>query len=219
MATMRVFELARKLKITSKELLAKLKELKIDATSHMASLEDGDISKVKKSLAPKKKMVRKKAEPKKAAKKPAKKVSARKKTTAGKATTKTKATRTRTGVKRRTVAARKVQEKEEVGGAAEQAVAVKEPPAALEPVREAPPKEPLEIDETITVVEFAEKLGIGLDELILELMDHNVLATKNQNLDVQVAREVAQKHGVAVRVTTPEDEIILVEKEDDPALL
>jgi len=233
MATMRVFELARKLKITSKELLAKLTELKIDASSHMASLEDKDINKVKKSLAPKKKAVRKKAGPKKAAKKPAKKVLTRKKkTTTAKtktttARTKTKTTRTRTPAKKRPVTTRKVRKKtqpkvphKKAAARVERAVAVEEPPAAPEPVRLVPPKKkPVDLDETITVAELAEKLGLRLDELILELMDHNVLASKNQTLDLLIAKEVAQTHGFVVRITTPEEEIFLEEKEDDPALL
>ena len=219
MATMRVFELARKLKITSKELIKKLSELKIDVSSHMASLEETDISKLKKSLVPKKKAVKKKAATKKkAAKKPAKK-----------APTKTKTTRTRTPTKKRTVTTRRVRKKEPpkekekkaaAVAAVEPAVAVEAPPAPSKPVHEAPPKKkPLQIDETTTVGEFAEKLGIGLDEVILELMDHNVLASKNQILDCLVAKGIAEEHGFVVRITTPEEEIILEDKEDDPALL
>jgi len=216
---MRVFELARKLKITSKELIKKLSELKIDVSSHMASLEETDISKLKKSLVPKKKAVKKKAATKKkAAKKPAKK-----------APTKTKTTRTRTPTKKRTVTTRRVRKKEPpkekekkaaAVAAVEPAVAVEAPPAPSKPVHEAPPKKkPLQIDETTTVGEFAEKLGIGLDEVILELMDHNVLASKNQILDCLVAKGIAEEHGFVVRITTPEEEIILEDKEDDPALL
>jgi translation initiation factor IF-2 len=230
---MRVFELAKKLKVSSKELLSRLRELKIDVTSHMARLEENDITKVKKSLAPKKKAVRKKAEPKKPTKKPVKKVTTRKKkatTAKTKARTKatTKTTRTRTPTKKRTATTRRARKKElpkaqekQAAAAVGQAVAVEERPAAREPaVREVPPKKkPVEIDETTTVGEFAQKLGVGLDELILELMDYNVLASKNQNLDFLIAKEVALGHGCTVRITTPEEEIFLEEKEDDPALL
>jgi len=50
MAKIRVYELAKKLNLTNRALLAKLKALDIEVKSHMSSLEDEDISKVKASL-------------------------------------------------------------------------------------------------------------------------------------------------------------------------
>ncbi len=48
MAKIRVYELAKDLKMTNKALLSKMKELKIEVKSHMSSLQDSDISKIKK---------------------------------------------------------------------------------------------------------------------------------------------------------------------------
>jgi len=48
MAKIRVYELAKDLNMTNKALLNKIKELKIEVKSHMSSLKDSDISKIKK---------------------------------------------------------------------------------------------------------------------------------------------------------------------------
>jgi len=262
MATMRVFELAKKLQVTSKELLAKLKEMRIDASSHMASLQDADVKKVKKSFAAEKKKATEKtakaepktktkaapkgkakprpkaepkAKPKEATKKTVKTSPATKKKAAtakprkGAATAKTKtATRTKAVTKPRTQ--RRGRRPAASGKAA---AGVKGPPGAAATVvkgrgrrkgrvAEAPPVKPprtLEFDEATTVGELAEKMGVRLNDLILELMDYDMLATKNQVLDVQTIREVGQKHGFAVRLPTLEEDVFLKEEEDDPALL
>ncbi len=50
MAKIRVYELAKKLNLTNRALLTKLKALDIEVKSHMSSLEDEDVSKVKASM-------------------------------------------------------------------------------------------------------------------------------------------------------------------------
>ncbi len=55
MAKIRVYELAKDLNMTNKALLNKMKELKIEVKSHMSSLENSDIGKIKKMLLGKKK--------------------------------------------------------------------------------------------------------------------------------------------------------------------
>ncbi|MEX1314183.1 MAG: translation initiation factor IF-2 [Desulfotignum sp.] len=50
MAKLRVYELAKDLNMTNKALLNKLKELNIDAKSHMSSLDDSAVKQVKTSL-------------------------------------------------------------------------------------------------------------------------------------------------------------------------
>ena len=226
MPAMRVFELARKLRITSNELLGKLKELKIDATSHMTSLKEADVSKIEKSLAPKKRTARKKAAPKKPAKKTTTKAAPRKKATATKKTTAMKKTaasrKTRTRPKKEPVAVHKPEEEEKLVRTSAVAVTVKEKPAPVPKPAKAPPAEPtkiLELDEATTAGELADKLGIAVNELILKLMDYDILASKNQILDVQTIRTVAEKHGFAVRFATSEEEILLQEEADEPALL
>lgn len=50
MAKIRIYELAKDLNMTNKALLDKLRELQIEVKSHMSSLEDSDVAKVKKDL-------------------------------------------------------------------------------------------------------------------------------------------------------------------------
>lgn len=50
MAKIRVYELAKDLNMTNRALLNKMKELKIEVKSHMSSLEDSDVSAIKRSL-------------------------------------------------------------------------------------------------------------------------------------------------------------------------
>jgi len=232
MATMRVFELARKLKISSKELLAKLKEMKINASSHMASLKDVDVNKVEKSLAAGTKTLEKpKPKPKKTAQKGGVAQAPRRKAGARKPGVKARPARTRTRARPRPVVTERSEE--EPAGAVAQATAVVEAaPARVEPVVERPvtpplvvapapvkPTKSLELDEATTVGELAEKLGIALNQLILELMDFEILASKNQVLDIQTVRKVAQKHGFAVHFATSEEAMLLEEEADDVALL
>lgn len=54
MAKIRVYELAKKLNMTNKALLSKLKAMNIDVKSHMSSLEDEDVDRIKESLFGKK---------------------------------------------------------------------------------------------------------------------------------------------------------------------
>nr|WP_320016461.1 translation initiation factor IF-2 [uncultured Desulfobacter sp.] len=55
MAKVRVYELAKDLNMTNKQLLEKLKELEIDAKSHMSALGNSDVAAVKQNLSGKKK--------------------------------------------------------------------------------------------------------------------------------------------------------------------
>ncbi|MFP4193991.1 MAG: translation initiation factor IF-2 [Desulfobacterales bacterium] len=50
MAKRRVFELARELNMTNKELLDKMQELKIDVSSHLGSLEDDTVRQIKNEI-------------------------------------------------------------------------------------------------------------------------------------------------------------------------
>ncbi|WP_321495366.1 translation initiation factor IF-2 [uncultured Desulfobacter sp.] len=55
MAKVRVYELAKDLNMTNNQLLEKLKELKIDAKSHMSALDNSDVAAIKQHLFGKKK--------------------------------------------------------------------------------------------------------------------------------------------------------------------
>ena len=48
---MKAYELAKELKITSKDLIERAKKLGIELSSHLSSLEDDQVSKIKKSYS------------------------------------------------------------------------------------------------------------------------------------------------------------------------
>ncbi len=54
MAKIRVFELARDLNMTTKELMVKLEEMEVEVSTHMSSLEDDAVSRIKGTLFSKK---------------------------------------------------------------------------------------------------------------------------------------------------------------------
>ncbi len=264
MARVRVFELAKKLKLTSKELLDKLRAAGIEVKSHMSGVDE---TQVQKALS--------------AAKKPRKKKAVK---------TKAKPTRKKTAVSKKKAAPAKTRAKT-VSKKSKQdetvAVAVAEPETATAPtieeiepekvrgitvasdgtiisvgkarkttkepkrsgsgvaVAEAPAKDRaaagaapealtaeeegqtlvaetervIEIDEVVTVEELAKKLDVETNDLILEMMDQDILATKNQILDVAVARQIASTHGCEIRVMTMEEDLFVDDEEFDPSKL
>ncbi len=108
--------------------------------------------------------------------------------------------------------------KPRTGPAGRRAEAAKAPPKA-EDAQEKPESQEIEIDEAVTVGELAQKLGLAVNDFILELMDHEILASKNQKLDVELAKQIGERHGFAVRVTTSEEYALLAEEKDDPSSL
>jgi translation initiation factor IF-2 len=86
---------------------------------------------------------------------------------------------------------------------------------APEPVKEeapvevkAPPKKTISIIGDINVKELSEKLEVKVGDVIKELMRLGILATINQRIDVNVAREVAKVFNI---------EVIAKMKEEGPA--
>lgn len=53
MSKVRVYELAKELNISSKEIITKLEKNNIEVSNHMSTLEDSDVAMIKKSFAPK----------------------------------------------------------------------------------------------------------------------------------------------------------------------
>ena len=70
----------------------------------------------------------------------------------------------------------------------------------------------LEVQEGMTVEELSNAMEIGVNDVILELMEHNVLATKNQQLSIDLIRQIAEVHGFEVRAIIPEEDEALAEE-------
>lgn len=72
------------------------------------------------------------------------------------------------------------------------------------------------VSEGMTVEALAEALGLTVSDLILELMDENVLATKNQTLELELIRKIAARHDFEVQTIIPEEEEVFAEEPDNP---
>ncbi|CCO09424.1 translation initiation factor IF-2 [Desulforamulus hydrothermalis] len=84
-----------------------------------------------------------------------------------------------------------------------------------------PDKRPVQIGETVTVQELAEKLKKTAAEVIKKLMNLGVLATINQEIDFDTAALIAGEYGVEaeLKVAVDKEALIMTEPEDDPAQL
>ena len=80
-------------------------------------------------------------------------------------------------------------------------------------------REVLEVSEQMSVEELAEALDIPVNDIILDLMDLNILATKNQSLDLDTIRLIAERREVDVHCIIPEESEVIAEEPDDPATL
>ena len=78
-------------------------------------------------------------------------------------------------------------------------------------------REVIEVEDRMTVEQLAEAVEVSVNEIILDLMDLNILANKNQTLNVDVIRQIAERRGFEVEVMIPEEEDVLAEEPDEPA--
>ena len=74
----------------------------------------------------------------------------------------------------------------------------------------------LEVENRMTVEDLAQAMDVPVNDIILDLMDHNVLATKNHALGMDMIRQMAEARGFEVRTVIPEEESVLSEEPDNP---
>ena len=74
----------------------------------------------------------------------------------------------------------------------------------------------IQVEENITVERLAAMMDLSVSDIILELMESNILATKNQTLDLDLVRQIADSHGFDVEIAIPEEEQIFTEEPDNP---
>ena len=77
------------------------------------------------------------------------------------------------------------------------------------------------MDQSITVQDLARQLGKKASEVIMKLMSLGVMATMNQELDVETATIIADEYGATIEIKATMEENLLSEQEeaDDPSLL
>lgn len=74
----------------------------------------------------------------------------------------------------------------------------------------------IEVAGAMTVEQLATSMEIPVNEVILMLMDENILVTKNQTIDLDMIRKIAETQGFEVEVVIPEEEDLLAEEPDQP---
>ncbi len=68
------------------------------------------------------------------------------------------------------------------------------------------------IPEVLTVKDLSDILNIPPNQIILELMKKGVLATINQNIDPEIALQIAEEHGFLAEIKREGEELSIVEE-------
>lgn len=81
---------------------------------------------------------------------------------------------------------------------------------------------PVVIEGTLSIKDFASKLGVTAAEVIKKLLEVGIMATINQEIDTDTATLVGTDLGFIIEVKPPEPEVdyeAIVDENEDPALL
>ncbi len=74
----------------------------------------------------------------------------------------------------------------------------------------------IEVSGAMTIENLSQLMDVPSADLIVDLMDLNIMATKNQIVDIDIIKFLAQKHGYEIKLIIPEEEDILKEEPDKP---
>lgn len=199
----RVYELARTLRLSSKELMHELKKQGIDLKSHMSSIDDETAELVLDLLKAPPTPAMKEASPA---------------TPVLEALTEVPGLDTPTTVIEEALDA-------SPGLAAPVEIPEPMPTTTVEPPKvaatveapsavKAPPEKRLRLGEAVTVKELAEKMDARPAEVIKVLMNLGVMATINAVIDIERATALAQSFGYSVEATSADTGEALDEEED-----
>jgi len=199
MSKVRVYDLARELKVPNKDLLELLKDLGVDARSHSSTIDEADAQAVRE-------LYEAEAEEQRRGARQAKRTR-----------------REREGEPRRPKAAPPAEEKAEEEKEAEERwekpkkkkkrEAEAPPPAVPEPEVPPPPLPPpepeeniIEIEESISIRDLAQRLGIELSDILATLAASGLMGAISQRIDADQAILVAEQYGFKARLRQPEPE-------------
>ncbi len=222
--SVRVHQLAKELKLTSKEVIDRLKVLKVDVKGHMSSVDDDVAERLKRSLAPeppKATAVATAASPSKpsrvlkAIKTP--KVSKAAKPSASAVVSQPSVTTSTATVVSPSVAVKVEPSMPPKPVAASPATKATAPPPIAEPVPPTPPApssapagKPLQLTLPVTVKDLSVKLGMGPSELIKRFMQEKLLVTINQSVsDQALVERIARERGFALEQAPTKEEALL----------
>ncbi len=153
MGRIRIYELAKNLGVTSKQLIDYLKDLGFEITSHMSSIEDEIIDILKEEFAP--------------------------------------------------------VEESELKESDEKPVAVK--------TTKKKKKKVIEVEGSITVAEFAQKLNVSVTEIIKKLMDLGLMLTQNSEIDLEAVQILTDEYGAKLKQKAVEASSLEEDKAQDDA--
>ncbi|MDD2432100.1 MAG: translation initiation factor IF-2 [Clostridia bacterium] len=207
MATKRVYELAREMEMTSKELLAKFRELELDVKNHMSTIPITEVERIKKMV-----LNLDKAETKSKTKKPVVKQTkqvkpkvASKQKTAGRSS-KDKDYKREEGQKKR----KKVQSTGQKKTSRSKKKRQRTPKKKPTPVK----VKEIMLEGPLTVQEFAHLLNKKAGEIIKKLMSMGVMATINQELDIDTLILLGSEFGTNVKLKATKEELLFAEEPD-----
>lgn len=202
---MKVFQIAKELGVTSKEVLAKLHDMRVEAKNQMAVVSDDMLAVLRGEALPppmpeptstvaKKAAVKQPIKPESKAEKAAPEPASK----AAEAGADVEEPALKGKAKAR--AQEKAREKTRATDATPSAPPVPETVAASLPLAEVEDGKVLRLRGPIVVKHLAELLGLKPNVIIAELMKMNILAAINQSIDIKEIRKIAEKHGFTVKV-------------------
>lgn len=223
---MHVHELAKKMKLTSKELLAELKKLGVKAKSHLEVLDEETVTSIQKKLVHEPKREAKKTSPKKTP--PAKTAAVKSEVKKEKKVSVKKVIKVETPKIQATLAPKAEPKPEPIlkqPTVQKQTVRPVEPAIEQKPELKAVPSEPqkkrsLCIEMPITVGALAEKLSLKPAELIKTLIGIGVFANVNQLLNEEIVMKASRVLNIPIeKEEDKEAQAFLQEIEIDPKKL
>lgn len=166
MSKIRIYELAKELNMSSKELIEKIKELDIEVNSHMSTLEDGEAKLIKELFNEDENELLDETND-----------------------AKDKDNNDRLNEKN--------EEKSESKKEVEKGAGVI-----------------LDIENEIVVKDLAEKMDLGVSQIITKLISLGVMVNQNQSIDADIASVVAEEFGFEINLIQADEEVDIADEFD-----
>ncbi|MBD1373472.1 translation initiation factor IF-2 [Hazenella sp. IB182357] len=204
MSKMRVYEYAKQTSMSSKEVLTILEKLEISVNNHMSVLDEGMIQKVEQHV----KKVKKESDPKEVRKSTSQGAKTTNKTDRSKKNPKPNEAQKRNPKNEGNFSGNRGGKKNFRKGNRRQAPKVKQAPVL--------PKE-ITVSGPLTVGEFAKLLRKEAAEVIKKLLLQGIMATINQEIDVDTMTLIGEEFSVTVHYKEKIDESNFEEQEEQDA--
>lgn len=214
----RLYELAKELGLSSKELLKKAKDLDIDVNTHMSTIESEE-EKIIKDLLLKKDVKQAAREVDSTQKKPTNNVKTEQKNKEKKdMTVDDYENLERTDKVKKVKKAQTIKKNEKSNKKGKPYNQKKSGNQDRKKDEQLEPKKPVKIGDSISVKDLSEKIGKPVVEIIKKLLLIGVVATINQDLDFDTASLIALEYGITVEKAIQKDneELLLNDTEDKP---